>query len=149
MNTRHQLVLWLCVPAIVGAVEITSPGFPPSQMGADGKLVEDWGTVGVRFAGDSLTGAVPFRVESCKLDQLVPAARAVAQRGPLALTLTAYRAPAWPSGVDVLTVRVEETQGKPAAVTLGLDLPAKAHIGQRTVMLGGRTVVACPAPQQS
>jgi hypothetical protein len=61
--------------------------------------------------------------------------------------LTAYRAPVWPSGVDVLTVRVEETQGQPAAVTLGLDLPAKTRIGHRTATLGGRTVVTFPAPQ--
>ncbi|MCX7007225.1 MAG: hypothetical protein NTY53_08245 [Kiritimatiellaeota bacterium] len=149
MNTRHQLVLWLCVPAIAGAVEFTSPGFPPSQMDADGKLVEDWGALGVRFTGAGVTDAVPFRVEAVKLDQLVPAARAVAQRGSLALTLIAYRAPVWPSGVDVLRVRVEETHGKPITVTLGLDLPVKAHIGQRTVMHGGRTVVACPAPQAS
>ena len=39
MNTRHQLLLWLCLPVLAGAVEFTSLGFPPSRMGADGKLM--------------------------------------------------------------------------------------------------------------
>jgi hypothetical protein len=134
--------LLLCLPVTVLAVEFGSPGFPSSRMDADGRLVEDWGAVGVRLAGDG-----PFRVAAVKLDQLIPAARAVAQRGPVMMTLTAYRAPIWPSGVDVLTVRVEETQGQPAAVAVGLDLPAKTRIGNRTVTLNKRTVLTFPAPQ--
>jgi len=147
MNSRRCLALLLWLPVAAGAVELQSPGFPPSRMEADGRLVEDWGAVGVRLTGNAVPESGPIRVEAVKLEQLIPAARAVAQRGPVTLTLTAYRAPVWPAGVDVLTVRVEETRGQPAAITLGLDLPAKARIGNRTVALGNRIVVTCPAPQ--
>jgi hypothetical protein len=75
----------------------------------------------------------------------VPAAQATAARGAVRLVRTAFRAPAFPSGVDVLTVRVEEARGQPAEVMLGLDLPAGAAIGLRAVRLGGRVVLALPA----
>ncbi len=143
----NLITLLICLPVTVVAIEFSSPGFPPSRMEADGKLVEDWGAAGVRLAGKGVPEPGPLRVEAAKLDQLIPAARASAQRGPVALTLTAYRSPIWPSGVDVLVVRVEETRGQPVAVTVGLDLPAKTRIGNRTVTLGKRTIVTCPAPQ--
>jgi hypothetical protein len=44
----------------------------------------------------------------------------------------------------VLTVRVEEARGQPAELTLGLELPASAVIGLRTVRLGGRVVLTLP-----
>lgn len=124
-------------------VQFTSPGFPPSQMDATGRLIEDWGAVGVKLSGEAVTDAAPT-VTAIKLDGVVPAAQAAARRGAVTLTLTAYRAPVWPSGVDVLTVRVEETKGRAAKVTLALDLPAKAHAGLRTAKLGGRVVLTLP-----
>ncbi|MCX7886798.1 MAG: hypothetical protein N3B01_06025, partial [Verrucomicrobiae bacterium] len=117
-----------------------------SRMEADGRLVEDWGSIAVRVTGEGIPNIGPFRVEAVKLDNLIPAARAVAERGPVRLTLVAYRAPAWPSGVDVLTVRVEEIQGASTAVKIGLELPPKARIGNRAVTLSGRTIVSCPPP---
>lgn len=129
-------------------VTFTSPGFPPSQMNAAGRLVEDWGTVGLKLSGEGVTDAAPT-VASVKLDNAIPAAQAVSQCGAVALTLTAFRAPAWPSGVDVLTVRVEEKQGRAANVAVALDLPAKAQAGLRTVRLSGRAVLALPPREES
>lgn len=129
-------------------VPFTSPGFPPSQMDAGGRLVEDWGAVGVKLSGEGVADAAP-RVSTVKLDGVVPAAQAVSQRGAVTLKLTAFRAPAYPAGVDVLTVRVEEKQGRAASVTVALELPAKVHAGLRTVRLGGRAVLTLPPHEES
>lgn len=143
----NLFALLICLPVTVVAIEFSSPGFPSSRLEADGRLLEDWGTLGVRLNGKGVPESGPLRAEAVKLDHVIPAARAVSQRGPVTMTLTAYRAPIWPSGVDVLTVRVEETLGRSAATTVGLDLPAKVRIGNRTVTLNKRTVLTCPAPQ--
>ena len=129
-------------------VSFSSPGFPSSQMNAAGRLVEDWGTVGVKLSGESITDATPT-VAALKLDRVVPAAQAVSQCGAVALTLTAFRAPAFPAGVDVLTVRVEEKQGRAANVIVALDLPAKVHAGLRTAKIGGRAVLTLPPREES
>lgn len=146
MKARLALLAALCVAATAAAVEFHSPGFPPTRMEADGRLVEDWGTVAVRITGEGIAETEPFRVEAVKLENLIPAARAVAQRGPARVTLTAYRAPVWPSGLDVLAVHLEETKGAPTAMTVGVGLPPKTRIGNRAVFIGSRTVIACPAP---
>jgi hypothetical protein len=130
-------------------VAFHSPGFPLSRMDAEGKLVEDWGTVTVRLSGEGIV-ATPTKVEAIKLDDVIPAARAVSALGAANLILTAFRAPAFPAGVDVLTVRVEEAKGKPAEVVLAVDVAPSAQTGIRTVRIGGRTVLTLPseAPQQ-
>jgi hypothetical protein len=125
-------------------VAFHSPGFPPSTLDAQGRLVEDWAAVGVHLRGAGVTDG-PTTVAVTKLDDLVPAAQAVADRGTVKLTCTAYRAPAFPSGLDVLAVRVEEAKGQAADVTVALDLPARAQLGSRTVRLGARTVLTLPA----
>jgi hypothetical protein len=124
-------------------VSFSSPGFPPSQMDAQGRLVEDWATVGVKLSGDGIADG-PVTVEAVKVDGVVPASRAASNRGAVRLTTTAYRAPAFPAGVDVLCVRLEEARGQAAKVTLALELPAKAQIGLRSVILGNRTVLTLP-----
>lgn len=130
---------------LVLAIEISSPGFAPSSLEQDGRLVEDWGAVAVKLTGEGVTAAGAITLQSIKLDDVIPAARAVSPRGAVTMSLTAFRAPAWPAGLDVLTVRVEETAGQPAAVTVALDLPADAKLGNRTVKLGGRTILTLPA----
>jgi len=137
---------WLIVAAGVVAaagepVSFSSPGFAPTQVDAAGRLIEDWATVGVKLSGEGVADGPPV-VEAVKLDGVIPAARAVSNRGAVRVTATAYRAPAFPAGVDVLSVRVEEARGQPAKVALALELPAAARIGLRSVMIGGRTVVA-------
>ena len=123
------------------SIPISSPGFRASTLDAQGRLIEDWGAVHVRLVGDGVTDE-PLQLESCKLDDVIPAARATANRGPVGLTCVAFRAPTFPSGVDVLQVRVEEIHGQPCSVKLVLDLPEETSAGSRTVSLGGRTVLA-------
>lgn len=132
------------VAAAAEPVSFTSPGLPPSTMDSEGRLVADWGTLGIRLFGEGITEG-PVEVESIKLDDVIPAARATAARGAVNLICTAYRAPAFPSGIDVFTVRVEEAKRQPCELTLALDMPEKAERGMRTVKLGGRSVLALPA----
>ncbi|MCX7826529.1 MAG: hypothetical protein N2689_13365 [Verrucomicrobiae bacterium] len=114
-------------------------------MDAAGRLVEDWGTLAVQLAGDDLPAAGATKVEAVKLDDVIPAARAVSQRGPVTLTTTAYRSPVWPAGLDVLVVRVEETAGQPKTVTVSIELPPKAQRGAQTVGLGRQTILTLPS----
>ncbi len=125
-------------------VSFHSPGLPPSRMDAEGRLCEDWGSVGVRLSGPAVADGATT-VEAVKLEGVVPAARAVSARGAVRLVCTAYRSPAYPQGIDVLAVRVEEVKGQAAQVNVTLDLPPKARIGLRTVKVGSRTVVTLPA----
>lgn len=126
--------------AAAGSVPFTSPGLPPSQIDEAGRLVEDWGTLGLKLTGPGVADG-PITVEAIKLDGLIPAARATSQRGAVRLVTTAYRAPVHPAGLDVLSVRVEEAKGQSANVTVGLTVPPKAKLGMRTVKLGSRTVI--------
>jgi hypothetical protein len=139
--TVLALLLAPAVPAWgAGPVQFQSPGLPPSTMDPAGRLVEDWGTLGVKLAGEGVAEG-PTTVEAVRLDSLIPAARATADRGAVRLLTTAYRAPAHPAGVDVFSVRVEEAKGRPAKVTLALDVPKTVRAGLRTARLGSRVVL--------
>jgi len=133
--------------AIQGAagehVPIGAPGLAPARMDFQGRLIEDWGTVGVRLTGEGVTEG-PTAVQAVQLDGLVPAAQAAADRGAVRMVSTAFRAPAWPSGVDVLCVRVEEAKGRAAQVTVALEVPAAAKIGLKSVAVEKRLVLAVP-----
>lgn len=129
--------------ALGAEVRFTSPGFAPSSMDAQGRLVEDWGALDLKLLGAA--DAAALEVKALNLDHIIPAAQAQAQQGGVRVTRTVYRAPAWPSGFDVLTVRLEETEGHEQSVQLSLVLPESARVGTRTVSVGSRAVVSLPA----
>ncbi len=79
------------------------------------------------------------------LDGVIPAARASWLAGGIAVQATVFRGPAWPAGVDVLAVRLEETAGQAVSAVLALVLSTGASVGERAVSLGGRTIIALPA----
>ncbi len=141
---------WLCWLAVLSTlqspaeVSFTSPGLPPTRMDDQGRLSEDWGAIAVNVAGDGLTATAPANVQSLKLDGLIPAAQAQSRYGTIALTLTAFRAPVWPAGLDVLTVRLAETAGRDTPVQLSLALPETVRLGLKTVTIGGRAVLSLP-----
>jgi hypothetical protein len=128
-----------------GEAPFTSPGFAPTRLDDKGRLVEDWGSITVNVAGAGLPTAAPATVQAIKLDGVIPAAQAQCRYGTVALTLTAFRAPIWPAGLDVLTVRVAETAGQETPLQLSLALPGTVHVGLKTVTLGGRAVLGLPA----
>jgi len=113
-------------------------------MDDQGRLVEDWGLIAVGVAGAGLPTTAPTTVQGLKLDGLIPAAQAQSRYGTVAITLTAFRAPVWPGGLDVLTIRLAETAGQETPVRLSLTLPEAGQIGLKTVTLGGRAVVGLP-----
>lgn len=126
-------------------VTLTAPGLAPSRMDDQARLVEDWGAVSVALSGPGIPETNSFSIESVKLDDLVPAARARAQFGQVDYSLTAFRAPAWPAGLDALTVRLTETAGQEVRVRLTLALPENARLGLQTANVGGRIVLSLPA----
>jgi hypothetical protein len=126
-------------------VTFTSPGLAPTRMDDQGSLVEDWGSITVNVAGAGLPATSPATLQSIKLDGFIPAAQAQSRYGTVALTLTAFRAPVWPAGLDVLTVRLAETAGQETPVRLSLALPETVRLGLKTVTLGGRAVLGLPA----
>lgn len=138
------LLLSLSGPSLAAEAKIASPGFPPTVMDAQGCLVEDWGKVAVKLQGEGLAATPSSEVESVKLDSVIPAAVARTDYGAARLTLTAFRAPAWPSGIDVLTVQIDESQGREQSLTLCLPLPENVRLGSRTASVGGRTVLLLP-----
>ncbi len=142
---------WVCLLAVLLAAQLraevtfTSPGLAPTRMDDQGQLVEDWGSVAVKVAGTGLPSATSAAIRSVTLDNVVPAAQAESRCGTVAVTLTAFRAPVWPSGLDVLTVRLRETGGQETPVQLSLGLPENVRLGLKTVALGGRTVLGLPS----
>ncbi len=142
---------WACFLPLLFAnqlqaeVKFTSPGLAPTRMDDQGRLVEDWGSITVNVAGTGLPASAPATLQSIKLDGVIPAAEAQSRYGTVALTLTAFRAPVWPAGLDVLTVRVAETAGQETPVQLSLALPETVHVGLKTATLGARAVLGLPA----
>ena len=126
---------WPCLLALLFAAQLhaevsfTSPGLPPTRMNDQGSLVEDWGSITVNVAGAGLPATAPATLQSLKLDGFIPAAQAESRYGTVALTLTAFRAPVWPAGLDVLTVRLAETAGQETPVQLSLALPEAGRLG--------------------
>jgi len=124
-------------------VEFSSPGLPPSKMDAAGRLVEDWGTVELQVEGADLAEASP-KVVPIMLDDCIPAALAEADRGPLRVTWIAYRAPIFPSGVDVLTVRLQATGSEAVPALVKVQLSAEAKATLTTARIGNRVVLSVP-----
>ena len=131
------------VAAADGPVKVESPGFPPSVVDTQGRLVEDWGAVAPVVTGEDASGG-PIRVETATLDGVIPAARVTADLGGVKVVSTAYRAPVFPAGVDVLTVCLQGTHEREEKVVVSLPLPAGAEVGSRTVRLAARTVLTLP-----
>lgn len=139
------LLALLFAARLQAEVTFTSPGLAPTRMDDQGCLVEDWGSITVNVAGAGLPATAPTTVQSIKLDGFIPAAQAQSCYATVALTLTAFRAPVWPAGLDVLTVRLAETAGQETPVQLSLTLPETVRLGLKTVTLGGRAVLGLPA----
>ena len=138
-----------CCCGALGAetVGLSSPGLPPSQFHANGVLAEDWGTLTVTLTGDGLAPGEQ-RLEAVALENVVPAARWSADFGQIRLQVTAYKAPVYPQGMDVLEVQLEETGGEPRSVTLNLQPSAQLGVGLSTARLGNRVVLSIPVETQ-
>ncbi len=145
--TTGLLLGLLVLPGAGAEVTLSSPGLSPSRMDDQGRLVEDWGAIGIRLTGEGFPGSQAFAVSEVKLDDRVPAADARQGQGAITCTVTAFRAPVWPSGLDVLTVAVEEGGGRESACKIALDLPPKRADRRENGRAGGASGrdLACDA----
>ncbi|MBN2311148.1 MAG: hypothetical protein JXR94_19380 [Candidatus Hydrogenedentes bacterium] len=110
-------------------------------MDEDGTIHEAWGTIALRLRKPDGAGPCEQRIEETP----VPTAITRVAAGGVSLEQTAYRAPIWPGGIDVLTARLENAGGAPADVLLDVLLPESASIGEWMVTAGGHPAVALPA----
>lgn len=129
----------LAVAAASADIEIRSPGFEPSRVAPDGSLIEPWGTVALRLVAPG--GAA---VEQQKQDEPMPAAITVSKAGPVALRQTAYRAPIWPEGTDVIEALAENGGEQPAEALIELALPEKMNLGEAIGLIEGRPSLTLP-----
>lgn len=122
-------------------VELRSPGFPASKVAEDGSLIESWGTVGLRIIEPK--GA---RVSDHRAEQVpMPMAVTCVEAGPIRMTQSAYRAPVWPSGVDVLEVELANTAEAAAKVELEVAVPEAMDLGEFLGSVDGQPSLALPA----
>lgn len=146
MKVAQHLALLaaLCLaPAAPGRCDflIGTPDMPPSSVDANGALHEDWGVVEVRLAEPAGAAVVEQRYEVAPFPAVITTTRA----GAITLTATAYRAPIWPAGVDVLSVRLCNSATDEVRARLRLVIPSEVSMGERVGTLGGRAVLALPA----
>lgn len=135
----------ICLAAGAPAdVEFASPWAPPSRMAADGSIVEDWGTFRFVLKGEGLPAPGAVEVSATRLDGVIPGAVARMNQGPLKLETTVFRSPTYPSGTDVVTVRIQNTSSEPVQATFEAILPDGARVNRQTVTWGGRVIVALP-----
>jgi hypothetical protein len=148
MKSMIILVVLACAAPFVfsedGKVELRSPGLAPSHVDAKGHLIEDWGSLWFRLEGESLGDARAMEISPVTLDDVIPAARIAWLHGPVAVSAVAYRAPVWPAGVDLVTVKLEGTGDERTRGSLVLALPEGARISAQAVYAGSRRILALP-----
>ncbi|MDQ1256255.1 MAG: hypothetical protein QG656_851, partial [Candidatus Hydrogenedentes bacterium] len=128
----------LIAAGAMAEMPLLAPGMPPSQVVPDGGIVEDWGAINLQ-----LTAPEGAQVAQQTYDASgAPTAVTVKTAGPVTLTETAYRAPIWPDGVDVLEAVISNNGDTPQPATVEMVLPDGASIGERVAALGGRTILA-------
>ena len=121
--------------------QLRSPGFTPSGVRADGALVEPWGVIRLDLVEPRGATIVEHRAE-CRL---FPAVVTVSVAGPIRVARTAYRAPIWPAGVDVIEAAVTNTSDTPARARLELATPERMELGEMLGVIAGKASLALPA----
>ena len=136
------LMGWAC---LAGAdLIIGSPETAPSSVGPNGAVREDWGVAELRLE-------TPDGAHVAAQDYAVsPVPTVVTQigAGSVNLTQTAYRAPIWPSGVDVVSATVANAGSDEADIRLVVAVPNEMGMGEYVGVLGGRPVLALPRNAQ-
>ena len=125
-------------------VELCSPGFAPSKVADDGALVEPWGAVRLEITEPRGARVTEHRAEQAPMPMAVTRVEA----GPVSLTQSAYRAPIWPAGVDVLEAVLANTGDAPAKVQLKVDVPEEMDFGEWVGSMKGAPSLALPADLQ-
>lgn len=144
MKTKAALALLALAVTALAADEsartLSSPGFPPSKIAANGAIEELWGTVALAVLEPAGMIVAEQRFE----ERPVPTAVTTKRAGDIVLEETAYRAPIWPGGVDVLSAAVSNTGAAAARTLLEVQMPETVGLGEQTGAAEGRPVVALP-----
>ncbi len=141
MRSVFFATAFLGAALLTGAgLEVSSPGFPPSTVDEKGALLEDWGAFAlvVRAPADARL------VAQTRTAAPVPTVVSKFAAGALACTQTAYRAPVWPRGCDVVAVRFENTGAAELEARFDLVLPEAVAVGDLVAVIGSRTVIGLP-----
>jgi len=133
-------LLALAAGSAFADTELSSPGFPPSTVDASGALQEPWGSVSLQLIQPG--GAVVAGQQAAP--GAVPTVITTKTAGPVSLVETAYRAPIWPAGVDVLQANLSNTASDPVEVLLEVQVPEQMSIGETTGVVNGMPVLALP-----
>lgn len=131
--------------AIGQEVQLRSPGTAASTVDRSGRLLEDWGRFEILVDGAPLAGPT---VSATRLDGVVPAAKVESTGERLAVSMVAFRAPAHPAGLDVVTVTLTNRASSPVTTTISLRMPDNAIAGSQSTNLAGRTIITLPEPVQ-
>ena len=123
-----------------GTMALSSPGFPPSEVDETGAVHEPWGVAALR-----LTVPAGAELRSQHYDETsAPTVTTTYAADGVVLEQKAYRAPVWPSGVDVLEACLRNTTEEKRAIELEFVLPVDIGFGERIGTIGGRQAVALP-----
>ena len=141
MRNAVLFVLLCAAAAVAGDFQIVSPGFPPSSVDSQGALHADWGVFALAIRAPADARAVVQEFQAAPVPTVVTRIGA----GALTCTQTAYRAPVWPRGCDVVSAVFENTDERALEARFDLVLPEEAAVGESLVVIGGRTVIGLPA----
>lgn len=119
---------------------LSSPGFPASHVAPNGAIKEPWGEIALSLIAPQ---GAPAPQQRCE-DAPFPIAVTTTVAGPVALEQSAFRAPIWPGGVDVLVARVKNASEQPVDAVLELLTPQGMSLGERMGVLNGTAVLALP-----
>ncbi len=126
-------------------VALYSPGLAPSQVDAQGRLIEDWGTLSLELVGEGLGAPSALKVAALELDGVIPAARITWRDGSLSVSAVVFRAPVFPAGLDLLSLRLEQqSDAGRSPGCLRVNLPEGTRETERSVSLGSRRVLILP-----
>lgn len=134
------LLVLVTVTTAQAEVTIRSPGSPPSKVAKDGALVEPWGAVRLQIV-DPAEAQVSEQVAE---EAPMPVTVTTVNAGAVTLTQSAYRAPIWPSGVDVLEATASNDGDSPTTVQLELVVPEAMQVGETVGSIEGTPSVVLP-----
>ncbi|MEA3365921.1 MAG: hypothetical protein U9Q79_09815, partial [Candidatus Hydrogenedentes bacterium] len=144
MKTKAGVLLLALTAVAFGAEEaavlLSSPGFPLSKVAGNGAIEEPWGTVALVLKEPTGMTVLEQRFE----EQPVPTVVTTKQAADIVLEETAYRAPVWPSGVDVLSAVIRNTGDASGKALLEVQIPESVGLGERVGSAGGQPVLALP-----
>lgn len=132
------LAVSLLVAPALADILIGAPYSVPSRVASDGSIVSDFGTFSIVLSG----GEGAFE-QSCSYGP-APMVTTTSRSGAVLMAATAYRAPVWPSGFDVIEVALTNTSREAATAELKLVGPDGTSWGDREAMVGSRSIARLP-----